>query len=326
MPPSRHQIPPQTSRKARRAYIKAKRHFEFTPTQARASERRIELDKRAKALRAKEQRKKDNKRKRQEKEAAEREAKRQRSESSKAPIESLWGGAQASQRRLNAYFARAKTADKDEDCKSDSDDQARLAFDYDLGQGTTDNVVGQDLSGDSTGLEAFFSSPAFGNTDDMAQPLGSGAGDMLAQPAVGELVIDAQNNKHTAASRSEDAKQALVDAQLALPLRRRLRLQREKTMLLVAIDPMDDVTKLLEPLGELIEVLPPGEVLPRRQLSLSRWPDAKGANSQPNHGESRFRIQQRSRSRRGVNQCRSDACRFQNAHGFAEFLQLTHRK
>ena len=105
MPPSRHQPPPQTSKKARRAYLKSNKHFEFTPTQQRVSERRLELDKRAKTLQVKEQRKKDTKRKREEKEASEREEKRKRVESGKAPLETLWGKVRASQPRLNAFFA-----------------------------------------------------------------------------------------------------------------------------------------------------------------------------------------------------------------------------
>lgn len=219
MPPSRHRIPPQTSKKARKTYIKANKHFEFTPTQARASERRLELDKRAKALQAKEQRKRDNKRKREEKEAAELEAKRKRIENGKAPIEALWGKVHASQRRLNAFFAQPKAADKEEVCRSDSEDEASLAYDYDLGHEVTDHLVEQtahDSAADTKDLEVFFSSPPFENTPDKMQTSESDARNMPAQSAVGELAIDAQSNKNTATSQSEDYEQALNDAQFAL--------------------------------------------------------------------------------------------------------------
>lgn len=219
MPPLRHRIPPQTSRQARKAYIKANKHFEFTPTQARASERRLELGKRAEALQAKEQRKRDNKRKREEKEAAEREAKRKRIESGKAPIENLWGKVRASQRRLSAFFAQTEATDKEEDCQSGSEDRESLAYDHDLEQEVTDNLAehaAQDSAADTKGLEAFFSSPAFGNTPDMVQTPDSNEGDVPTQSAVGELVADVQNNKTTATSESEDSDQALLEAQLAL--------------------------------------------------------------------------------------------------------------
>jgi hypothetical protein len=220
MPPSRHRIPPQTSRQVRKAYVKANKHFEFTPTQARASERRLELGKRAQALQAKEQRKRDNKRKREEKEAAEREAKRKRIESGKAPIEDLWGKVRASQPRLSAFFAQTEATDKEEDCQSGSGDRESLAYDHDLEQEGTDTLAehaAQDSGADTKGLEAFFSSPAFGNTPDMVQTPDSQEGDVPTQSAVGELVADVQNNKTTTAtSGSEDSDQALLEAQLAL--------------------------------------------------------------------------------------------------------------
>lgn len=219
MPPSRHQLPPQTSKKARRAYLGSKKHFEFTPTQQRASERRLELEKRAKALQTKEQRKKDNKRKREEKEASEREAKRKRIELGKAPPESLWGKARASQRRLNAFFAKPNAADKNLGDHSQSEDDERLEQGYDPGEEIGGNSVQQgacDPPAETEGLEGFFSSAASVNSIYMAQPLASDAADLPAQPGAVDLAVQAHSSTNSTSSHPEDPNQTLLDAQLSL--------------------------------------------------------------------------------------------------------------
>ena len=216
MPSSRLQPPPQTSKKARRAYLKSDKYFEFTTTQKRASERRLELDKRAKALQAKEQRKKENKRKRDDKEAAEREAKKQRIESGKAPIDTLWGKVRASQPRLNAFFAQPRTAEKDADNRSESETESNLDYDYDLEEGVGNNTAepaAQDSGADVEGLENFFSSTASIRSTDMAQV---GATEELAQPKFDDSVRDTYDIKTPTASNPEEPDQALLDAQLSL--------------------------------------------------------------------------------------------------------------
>src|SRR2546423_3029503 len=214
---SRHQLPPQTSRKARRAYLKSNKHFEFTPTQKRASERRQQLDKRAKALQAKEQQKKDNRRKRQEKEAAEREAKRRRIESGKAPIETLWGKVRASQPRLNAFFVQPQAADKDLDNRLETEDESIL--DHGLQRGVRDRTIEQateDSVVDTKGLEPLLSpAPSIPSTD-MAQALYIRPEEGSAQLKAGVLVKDTPDITNAAPSNSGDPDQALLDAQLSL--------------------------------------------------------------------------------------------------------------
>jgi hypothetical protein len=219
MPASRQVIPPQTSKKARRAYLKANKQFEFTSTQARASKRRLELDKRAKALQAKEQRKRDNKRKREEKEASEREARKKRIESGRAPIETFWGKVRASQPRLNTFFSKPEAADHEAKDYSASEGESNLVYDYRLEKEVGCDTVeqaGQDLAAETEGLENFFSSPACKTPTDMAQALVSNAVEAPAQSRDGELVADDQNTDSAAPRQPEQPGQALLDAQLSL--------------------------------------------------------------------------------------------------------------
>jgi hypothetical protein len=219
MPATRHQIPPQTSKKARKAYLKANKHFEFTPTQARASERRLELEKRAKGLEAKEQRKKDNKRKREEKEAFEREAKRKRIESGKAPIEALWGKVRASQPRLHAFFAQPKAADDKVNDHSENEDEPNLGYDSyaeeEVGDKTIEQAA-QDSAAETEGLEDFFFLEGSINSTDMAPALDSNAAETPAELEIDDPVVDAKNANNAALSQREDPDQVLPDTQLLL--------------------------------------------------------------------------------------------------------------
>jgi hypothetical protein len=219
MPALRHQLPPQTSKKARRAYLKSAKHFEFTPTQQRASERRLELDKRAKALQAKELRKQDSKRKREDKEASERETKRKRIESGKAPLETLWGKVRASQPRLNAFFAKPKAANNGAEDQSETEDKSSLNYKSDLVGEILDHPAEQtpqDLAADTNELENFFSSAASIRSTDMAQALEADATEAPAPSKLGDLATEARNTHTLAPSKPEDPDQALLDAQLSL--------------------------------------------------------------------------------------------------------------
>ena len=110
MPPPRKAHPPQTTKKARREYLKSNKLYQLTSPQLRAAERREELEKRAEKCRAKEERKKDNKRKREEKEEIAREAKRRALVEGKVPAETFLGKVRASQRRLNVFFVGPQKA------------------------------------------------------------------------------------------------------------------------------------------------------------------------------------------------------------------------
>ena len=219
MPSSRLQPPPQTSKQARKAYLKSTKHFEYTATQKRVSERRLELDKRAKALQAKEQRKQGNKRKREEKEAAERDAKRKRIESGKAPQETLWGKVRASQPRLNAFFAQPKVADEEADDQSESEGEAISNDSYHPEDERGDNPADQAPEGAATetkGLESFFSSASSVKSINMAPALDSNVGEVPARPKIEKAEVDAYNTWDGAPSQIEDPDQALLDAQLSL--------------------------------------------------------------------------------------------------------------
>lgn len=213
MPPSRHQPPPQTSKKARRAYLKSNKHFEFTPTQQRVSERRLELDKRAKTLQVKEQRKKDTKRKREEKEASEREEKRKRVESGKAPLESLWGKVRASQPRLNAFFASPNAINKEPNNQSESEGEGDVDYDYESEAEITHEPPQQTAQGaaDTEGLENSFSSSASTGSANMVGAVNSKAPEELAQSKTEDPVVNGGIISHP-----NDPHQALLDAQLAL--------------------------------------------------------------------------------------------------------------
>jgi hypothetical protein len=218
MPPSRHQPPPQTSKKARRAYLKSNKHFEFTPTQQRASERRLELDKRAKAIQAKEQRKKDTKRKREEKEASEREEKRKRVESGKAPLETLWGKVRASQPRLSAFFANPNAINKEPNNQSKSEGEGDVDYDYESEAEITHEPPQQTAQGaaDTEGLENFFSSSASIGSANMVEVINAKASEELAQSKTEDPVMNGGNTDNLASSHPNDPHQALLDAQLAL--------------------------------------------------------------------------------------------------------------
>jgi hypothetical protein len=218
MLPSRHQPPPQTSKKARRAYLKSNKHFEFTPTQQRASERRRELDKRAKTLQAKEQRKKDTKRKREEKEASQREENRKRVKSGKAPLETLWGKVRASQPRLNAFFANPNAINKEPNNRSESEGEGDVDYDYDSEAEITHEPPQQSAQGaaDTEGLENFFSSSASTGSANMVGAVNTKAPEELGQSNTEDPVIDGGNINKLASSRPDDPDQALLDTQLAL--------------------------------------------------------------------------------------------------------------
>ena len=113
MPPPRKALPPQTTKKARRDYLKSSKLYQFSSSQLRAAERREELEKRAEKCRANEERKKDKKRKREEKEESEREAKHRALAEGKVPTESFWGKVRNSQRRLNVFFAGPQKAQEE---------------------------------------------------------------------------------------------------------------------------------------------------------------------------------------------------------------------
>ena len=219
MPSSRLQPPPQTSKQARKAYLKSTKHFEYTATQKRVSERRLELDKRAKALQAKEQRKQDKKRKHEEKEDAERDAKRKRIESGKAPREILWGKVRASQPRLNAFFAQPKVVDEEADDQSESEGEAILNDGYHREDEVGDNPADQAPEGaatDTEGLESFFSSASSVKSINMAPALDSNEGKVPARPGIEKVAVDAYKTVDGALSQTEDPDQALLDAQLSL--------------------------------------------------------------------------------------------------------------
>ena len=218
MPPSRYQPPPQTSKKARRAYLKSNKHFEFTPTQQRASERRLELDKRARTLQSKEQRKKDTKRKRQEKEASEREEKRKRVQSGKAPLETLWGKVCASQPRLNTFFANPNAINKDSNNRPESDDEGDVDYDYGSEAEFTHESPQQTAQGaaDTEGLENFFSSSPFTGPRTMVGAVDTKAPEELGQSKAKDPVMDGGNINSLASSHLDDPDQASRDAQLPL--------------------------------------------------------------------------------------------------------------
>ena len=102
----RQNLPPLTSKQAKRLHQKQGQRFTFTPSQYRAAERRELLEERRKQTIAKEQKKKENKRKREEKQEREREAKRQQLAEGKISIEDTWGKVTASQPRLGAFFRK----------------------------------------------------------------------------------------------------------------------------------------------------------------------------------------------------------------------------
>jgi hypothetical protein len=214
MPPSRYQPPPQTSKKARKAYLKSNKHFEFTPTQQRASERRLELDKRARTLQSKEQRKKDTKRKRQEKEASEREEKRKRVQSGKAPLETLWGKVRASQPRLNAFFTNPNAINKEPNNWPESDKED-VDYDYDSEAESTPQQTAQGAA-DTEGLENFFSSSPFVGSSTMIGAVNTKAPEELGQPKAEDPVVDGGNINGLASGRLDDPDQASLDAQLPL--------------------------------------------------------------------------------------------------------------
>jgi hypothetical protein len=218
MPPPRYQPPPQTSKKARRAYLKSNKHFEFTSTQQRASERRLELDKRAKTFQAKEQRKKDAKRKREKKEASEREEKRKRVKSGKAPLESLWGKVRASQPRLNAVFANPNAINKGPNSQLESECEGDVDYDYDSEAEITHEPPQQAAQGaaDTEGLEDFFSSSASVGSANMVEAVNTKAPEELRQPKTEDPVMDGGNVNNLASSHLDDSDQALPDAQLGL--------------------------------------------------------------------------------------------------------------
>jgi len=218
MPPSRHQPPPQTSKKARRAYLKSTKHFEFTPTQQRVSERRLELDKRAKTLQAKEQRKKDTKRKREEKEASEREEKRKRVESGKAPLETLWGKVRASQSRLNAFFASPNAMNKEPNNQPESEGEGDVDYDYESEEEITHEPPQQTAQGaaDTEGLENSSSSSASIGSTNMVGAVNTKAPEELAQSKIEGPMVEGGNINNLALSHPNDPHQALLDAQLAL--------------------------------------------------------------------------------------------------------------
>jgi hypothetical protein len=218
MPLSRHQPPPQTSKKARRVYLKSNKHFEFTPTQQRASERRLELDKRAKTLQAKEQRKKDTKRKREEKEASERKEKRKRVESGKAPLETLWGKVHASQPRLSTFFANPNAINKEPNNQSKSEGEGDVGCDYESEAEITHEPPQQTVQGaaDTEGLENFFSSSASLGSANMVGAVDTKAPEELAQSKTEDPVMDGGNINSLAPSHPNDPHQVLPDARLML--------------------------------------------------------------------------------------------------------------
>jgi hypothetical protein len=218
MPPSRHQPPPQTSKKARRAYLKSNKHFEFTSTQQRASERRLELDKRARTLQAKEQRKKDTKRKREEKEASEREERRKRVQSGKAPLETLWGKVRASQPRLNAFFSNPNAINKEPNNQSESESEGDVNYDHNSEAEIAPEPPQHTAQGaaDTQGLENFFSSSPFTGSATMVGAVNAKTPEELGQSKAKGAVMDGGNINNLASSRLDDPDQAMLDAQPAL--------------------------------------------------------------------------------------------------------------
>jgi len=94
-----------TLKEAKRAYKKDGGGFKFTPSQlARADRQDAQVEKRRKAL-EKEQTRENNKRKREDKAEKDRAVKRKMLEEGRITIEDTWGKVNASQPRLNKFFA-----------------------------------------------------------------------------------------------------------------------------------------------------------------------------------------------------------------------------
>ncbi|KEF62324.1 uncharacterized protein A1O9_00296 [Exophiala aquamarina CBS 119918] len=102
--------PPMTLKEAKKAYKKDNTGFKFTPSQlARADRQDAQEDKRRKAL-EKQQTREINKRKREDKAERDRAVKRQMLEEGRITVEDTWGKVNASQPRLNKFFAQPPTA------------------------------------------------------------------------------------------------------------------------------------------------------------------------------------------------------------------------
>lgn len=212
MPPQA--LPPQTSKKARRAYLKSHQHFQFTATQLRAAERRDELEARAKKLEAKEERKKTNKRKRDDKEASDREAKRRQVAEGKLPPEAVLGKIAASQPRLNAFFSKPKATKLESLHESESDTDSEDSVFEEVERHIPDQRA-RALSVQTEDLEDFFSSATSQCSTTMAQSLAKDNVQDATTLRADKVIVVPPKLQEVEPTLSQSAEQALLDAQLS---------------------------------------------------------------------------------------------------------------
>ncbi len=221
--------PPQTSKKARRAFLKSKQQFTYTATQFRAAERRDELEERAKKIADKEERKTINKRKRKEKYSSDRAAKRRQISEGKLPPEAALGKVTASQPRLSLFLLRPKPiklelgseeeaeSEKEAENEEDSEPDSEESIDGEVVHESTARPA-RDLSVESEEFEHFFSSPASPQPATMAQQMNIEDVD-ATKDHLHRNIIKAVEDPHTVIPKesniSPSARQALLDAQLS---------------------------------------------------------------------------------------------------------------
>ncbi|ETN42706.1 uncharacterized protein HMPREF1541_01864 [Cyphellophora europaea CBS 101466] len=99
-------LPPMTTRQAKRAARKSTAQFKYSASQMRRADRIDELEERRKNLEDKDRKRKLNQRKRDEQAIKDREAQRKLLTEGKISVEDTWGKVTASQPRLNTFFTK----------------------------------------------------------------------------------------------------------------------------------------------------------------------------------------------------------------------------